>query len=770
MSGDSPDQLVGGVDVNPPQVSVPDLMSYVQHSESRDRAASRDPSRSAIRGQQDFLGNPRRTGVRANGLTRVSFPSTPLAQSSENEAVSEVSVQNGHSNGHPPRSIGTDSVCDDYGISQYHMNRESFRLSNDESDHVPAVDTLRGISNAILVTPDIAARERNILQESLIKALVRQKDGREFLPLAKLDELVTRKVVERQLRAEFEGLSRDADLQACIEYVCNREDIGGARHLKFTSGRRLFAILVMIEKLDSFADLRDADLRDIDLPLKRVDDDLRSAHRNKTFACFRSWSTFKLRAFEEWQWKLLAPYFSTADDAREKVLFYRLAPQTVMPWTEEETASAEYYGGQSWVKKVKIHESHHNFKSLEGRESYFAVKKLHSRDEKHFQKEVDALKRFSSRSNSNLVRLLATYQHQDDYCLLFPWADGNLRDLWEHVESPMVNPSQEGSVWMAEVCHGIAFGLAQIHNHRTTEELSRAAIAQSIHKANGVTSKVDPLSPLSNKTTLSGGDDSNKQRYGRHGDLKPENILWFKEPDGISRHIGILKISDFGLTRFHSQRSVSERASQRTVGFSNTYRAPEIDLKTGVNQHYDIWTLGCLYLEFITWFMGGWEDVDGVSVLRLEEDRLINKDADWIPEDNFFRLTHGSTKACLKDCVRTWISNLHTHPNCTEYIHQFLDFVENDMLRIEKKERVDCSEVVNTLHGLLALCRKNESFCVTAAPRPIKYGRLFVDRATAFTRDLNGPWQARCPTIMTGFLGLCFVGLVITRCDWKTDF
>ncbi|KAJ0345478.1 hypothetical protein COL154_012017 [Colletotrichum chrysophilum] len=245
------------------------------------------------------------------------------------------------------------------------MNRESSRHVNEESDRVPVIDTLRGLVNESPVTPDVAVRERNNLQESLIKALVRQKDGREFLPLAKLDELVTRKVVERQLRAEFEDLSRDADLQACIEYVCNRQDIGGAKHLKFTSGRRLFAILIMIEKLDSFTDLRAADLRDIDLPLKRVDDGLRSAHRNNTFACFRSWSTFKLRAFEEWQWKLLAPYFSTADDAREKVLFYRLAPQTVMPWTEEEIAPAEYYGGQSWVKKVKIHESHHNFKSLE---------------------------------------------------------------------------------------------------------------------------------------------------------------------------------------------------------------------------------------------------------------------------------------------------------------------------------------------------------------------------------------------------------------------
>ncbi|EQB54133.1 protein kinase [Colletotrichum gloeosporioides Cg-14] len=649
MSRGSSDHLASDADTDT-SLSVPELLSVIQKSADRDRAASVNPSSSAIRGQQDFLRAPGTTEARFAGPAQVSFLYTLSSENSEDEGGSGVSAQHDHGNGHPPPSIGTNSVCDDYGISQHQLNRETSALVEDEVDTVPAEDALRGLANESVIPPHIATGERKSLQASLIKALVRQNDGREFLPLAKLDELVTRKVVERQLRGEFGASSGEPDIQRCVEYVCNRKEVEGARHLKFTSGRRLFALLIMIEKLESFNDLRNADLCDIDLPLKGLDDTPKGALRDKEFTCFQSWSTFNLRSFEEWQWKLLAPYFWTAEDPKEKVLFYRLAPQTVMPWTEEETAAVEHYGGQSWVKKVKIHKSHHNFKSLEGRDSYLAVKKLHSRNEKHFQKEVDALKRFSTRSKSNLVRLLATYQHQDDYFLLFPWADGNLRDLWEAVGSPMSQPSQEGTVWMAKVCHGIASGLAQIHNHTPTEEMNGTTLASSPRKANGITSKVDMIG---NKMVISGGEDSSRQRYGRHGDLKPENILWFKDPDGKSHHnIGVLKISDFGLTRFHSKRSVSERESQRTVGFSNTYRAPEIDLKTGINQHYDIWTLGCLYLEFITWFMGGWEDVEKVSVLRLEEDKLISKDPDWIPEDNFFRLTHGSTGACLKDCMR----------------------------------------------------------------------------------------------------------------------
>lgn len=116
------------------------------------------------------------------------------------------------------------------------------------------------------------------------------------------------------------------------------------------------------------------------------------------------------------------------------------------------------------------------------------------------------------------------------------------------------------------------------------------------------------------------------QIYGRHGDLKPENILWFKPYNHQSR-FGVLKISDFGLTRFHRTRSKSHFES---VAVSPTYRPPEYDIAQMVSQSYDIWTLGCVLLEFITWYLRGWEGVEGFSKERTTDD---NKE---IPEDVFF--------------------------------------------------------------------------------------------------------------------------------------
>lgn len=277
------------------------------------------------------------------------------------------------------------------------------------------------------------------------------------------------------------------------------------------------------------------------------------------------------------------------------------------------------------------------------------MKRLHSRNKQQFDKEVNALKRFSSRENSNLVQLLATYRYKDEFYLLFPWADGNLRDLWQNVEPPMFEFSYDGILWMAEVCHGIAAGLSQIHKHETTEEIrndsSNAALSRTKLRDEPGSFPPDDTGPHE--------EQEKKRRFGRHGDIKPENVLWFKTNRKDDR-LGVLKISDFGLTKFHTEGSKSEMYSP-SLGFSHTYRAPEIDLKTGVGQHYDIWTLGCLYLEFISWFLLGWDYIDTASRNRTAEDakhrNIQADDEDAIPEDNFFLMKAGEPEACLKQSV-----------------------------------------------------------------------------------------------------------------------
>lgn len=122
---------------------------------------------------------------------------------------------------------------------------------------------------------------------------------------------------------------------------------------------------------------------------------------------------------------------------------------------------------------------------------------------------------------------------------------------------------------------------------------------------------------------------------GRHGDIKPENILWFQMQNGEDEQLpanGKLVISDFGLTEFH--RFETGIVNPRGIPISPTYRAPEYDVSAGITQSYDIWTLGCVLLEFIVWYLQGIDTFD-----RFSQDRAT-QDTGVISEDKYFRIAY----------------------------------------------------------------------------------------------------------------------------------
>jgi serine/threonine protein kinase len=141
--------------------------------------------------------------------------------------------------------------------------------------------------------------------------------------------------------------------------------------------------------------------------------------------------------------------------------------------------------------------------------------------------------------------------------------------------------------------------------------------------------------------------DSTYQLHGRHGDLKPENILWFRsylrEPKEADQSclMGLLKISDFGLTSFHRTMSRSH-IDAGGVPVSPTYRAPEYDVAKMVSQSYDIWSFGCVVLQFVTWYLLGWEEVDRFSQNRTKEDNSEVKEDVFF---NFVIIKDGSGRA-----------------------------------------------------------------------------------------------------------------------------
>lgn len=219
---------------------------------------------------------------------------------------------------------------------------------------------------------------------------------------------------------------------------------------------------------------------------------------------------------------------------------------------------------------------------------------------KAFEKEVEMLRELGGKQ-AHTVRLLSTFKHGKSYSLLFPWAECDLAAYWTY-DLGNAGMSEELILWVVKQCHGLMSALAWIHNPGA-----------------GVS-----LGPKGEK-------------FGRHGDIKPENILWYKEK-GDGPHplaSGQLVFSDFGLSALNHKDSRSG-AYNRDVLCTTAYAPPE-SLLDGykISQRIDIWALGCVFLEFITWIVDGPGSVWAFRNARMAPhlDSGINRDIFWAGQE-----------------------------------------------------------------------------------------------------------------------------------------
>jgi serine/threonine protein kinase len=103
--------------------------------------------------------------------------------------------------------------------------------------------------------------------------------------------------------------------------------------------------------------------------------------------------------------------------------------------------------------------------------------------------------------------------------------------------------------------------------------------------------------------------------FGRHGDIKPTNILWFPDRKVTNGH-GILKLSDFGTTRFSDDKNKAVLDGE-CVPDSRPYQSPESRIPNRrLSVQCDVWSLGCVFLEFLCWYFGGRERVEAFESER----------------------------------------------------------------------------------------------------------------------------------------------------------
>jgi len=336
-----------------------------------------------------------------------------------------------------------------------------------------------------------------------------------------------------------------------------------------------------------------------------------------------------------------------------------------------------------------------------------AVKQLFSSDVTEFQKESTILRALGPKKHPHLIKLLATYEMGNKYHLMFPYANANLRKYWEDHPAPTFDG--DTVLWSLKQMTGIASGLQLIHDFRVTVPLSvPGAGIGDIRLGKG-------------KDAVQLKVQKGEQWFGRHGDIKPENVLWFAQ-DHYSQNphsMGVLQIADFGLGRFHGRDSRSG-VNPETILSSPTYEPPECKLKLPVSRAYDIWSLGCIYLEFITWLLRGSAAIDGFADFRGRDatDTGIN-------DDNFFTITMGDgvLKANVRKQVSAWSEELHSDKNCSKLIHDLLDLTMSDLLVIESDNRSKATWLCIQLKKLLNKAETDPEYSLKPVPRKPTSGR-----------------------------------------------
>lgn len=292
---------------------------------------------------------------------------------------------------------------------------------------------------------------------------------------------------------------------------------------------------------------------------------------------------------------------------------------------------------------------------------------------REWEREALALKAINKIRHPHVVPCIAAIKRGANRYFMFPWAEGdNLRDFW--VKNPQFGPSQETILQTITQLLGIADALAELHNYREERRRSLPNGEGSIPVPVINVDQID-MPPLHHTTTDQDGDDDLEIANSvsiRHGDLKPENILRFTK-EGDSK-LGTLKIADMGLAKQHvlatSDRNARHLITNTRYG-TQTYEAPEaVTAKYGRSRLYDVWSMGCITLEFIIWILYGHEQLTNFY-RQLAGGPQLPYQYYEIPDPS--EISHAE----VHHVVLKWIDHLATQdPECLE------DSALGDLLRL----------------------------------------------------------------------------------------
>ncbi|KAJ8133055.1 hypothetical protein O1611_g566 [Lasiodiplodia mahajangana] len=467
---------------------------------------------------------------------------------------------------------------------------------------------------------------------------------------------------------------------------------GGAEHvIKYAI--RAFATLVLVGRQDPIRDIVSNRLTDEYLPLGHTGSGDRRClsslqDKSKTFTLPRDWRGPEITAFREKQWLFQAPLFDTTGS---HLILHR---ECALPLLESGGGPIETTPS-SQVSLCQLHPAHYQ----DGQQMQaipVAIKEM--KNDASFQLEKKNLEAIQNLNDPHLIWHIATCQIDKRYYVLFPLANGgSLLNYWE--QKNRVPRSRELILWSLRQMLGLVGATRALHYG------------------------------------LEG------QMHCRHGDLKPANILYFEKEGGSS-----LVIADLGVSSLHYQPTNIRTKATMTKATTQSYEAPEANDDERKNlprsRTYDVWSLGCVFMEFVIWLL-----YDFDAILSFERNRLVPQN----PTSSFYQLRN-TGKAEIPETVLQAAEALRQDPRLRggTTLEALVHLITEKLLVIEVEHRFNAKQLYDELRDILSQAEQGFLDLLKEAPPSLPTPEIFLPRTSfdlikrstlAFHTPLGAAWS-----------------------------
>lgn len=260
-------------------------------------------------------------------------------------------------------------------------------------------------------------------------------------------------------------------------------------------------------------------------------------------------------------------------------------------------------------------------------------------------------------NHPHINKAISMYRKAESVFFVFPWADGgSLQDFWYRQDEPASSP--ELVSWALEQMSGLADGLKTLH-----------------------------------------------ENHFRHCDIKPGNILRF----AAGRGRGVLTIANMSAILLEGQstpdRSIRGRLSAIGANpWTPQHKPPEAGqyiLVRPPSRASDVWSMGCVFLEFSIWLLYGKRGLN-------EFTEAGNFGPYWESSKKKFRVRY---------FIEDWISKMsHNLPpdsairDVLKLIHERLLVIKVNPILSTKVGRAGASELSDTMSRIITRARSDNEY------------------------------------------------------------